>query len=229
MSKLSIIIPVYNEEKTIAKLLSLVEKADIGDITKEIIVIDDKSTDGTRDILKKYQEKHRVIFKDKNEGKGSGVKKGFMESTGDMLIIQDADLEYDPKDYAKLLDAITNDGVNVVYGSRRLNKENKWHYMSYGLGSLFITFLTNVLYGANITDEATCYKMFRSEVIRDMKLESSGFELCPEITSKVLKKGVKIHEVPISYVPRTIKEGKKIKKWRDGIGALKALLKYRFR
>lgn len=227
--KLSIIIPCYNERKTISECLKKVLSVNLGDMEKEIIVVDDNSTDGTREILKETKEKSvKVIFYSKNSGKGSAIRSALPHITGDIVIIQDADLEYDPRDYRKLLDVIINKNASVVYGSRRLNHENRWSYTSYALGGIFLTFLTNFLYGSNITDEPTCYKMFRSEIIKKMGLESSGFEFCSEITAKALKMGLKIHEVPITYCPRSIEEGKKIN-FNDGLKAIKTLVMYKFK
>lgn len=227
--KLSIIIPCYNERKNIGECLKKVLAVNLGETEKEIIVVDDNSTDGTKELLKEMREKSlKVIFHSKNAGKGFAIRTALQYITGDIVIIQDADLEYDPGDYRKLLDVIINNNAHVVYGSRCLNVDNKWCYISYALGGLFLTFLTNFLYGSKITDESTCYKMFRTEVIKNMNIESFGFEFCPEITAKVLKMGLKIHEVPISYNSRRIKEGKKIR-FNDGLKAIKTLVKYRFR
>ncbi len=220
--------PCYNEKKTIAECLRRVFAVDLGGVEKEIIIVDDGSTDGTIQILKGIKDDSvKVIHHSKNLGKGSAIKSALPHVTGDIVIIQDADLEYDPKDYVKLFNVIINDGAKVVYGSRILHDRYKWSSFAYGLGGIFITFFTNFLYGSDITDGATCYKMFRADLIKGIGLKAVGFEFCPEITSKILKKGLKIHEVPISYFPRTIREGKKIK-WRHGIEAIWTLLKYRF-
>ena len=227
MTKLSIIIPCFNEEKTINKLINKVKEVNLENVTKEIIVINDGSTDNTLNILTKIKE-IKLINYDINVGKGYAVNKGILESTGDLIIIQDGDLEYEPNDYLKLLNLFKKDEVHVVYGSRRL-KNNKYSHLSFYLGGILLTWLVNILFPftTNITDEPTCYKMFRSKLIKNIKIKSKGFELCPEITIKILKKGYTIYEVPITYNPRTNKEGKKIK-WKDGVIAIFTILKFRF-
>jgi len=226
--KLSIIIPAYNEEKTIEEVIRRVKKSKIKNIKKEIIVIDDCSTDNTFKIVSKIKG-IKLIKNKKNLGKGGSVKKGFQISTGDILIIQDADLEYDPNDYWKLIKPIINKQAKVVYGSRRLNKKNKkYSGLSFYLGGVFVTLMTNLLYpGINLTDEPTCYKVFNSEIIKKIKLNGNKFEWEPEITAKIYKKKIKILEIPISYHPRSVKEGKKIN-WKDGLQAIWTLIKYRF-
>ena len=227
--KLSIIIPVYNEKATILKILEKVKKAKALSLVKEIIMVDDFSEDGTRDILKKIKDKNiRVVYHEKNKGKGSAIRTGLMQATGDITLIQDADLEYDPNDYEKLLKPIVDNKTKVVYGSRfeiitkNLSKMYKLHY----LGNLFLTFLTNILYGARITDMETCYKVFRKEVIDGINLKATRFDFEPEITAKILKKGYKIHEVQINFYGRKFDEGKKIT-WVDGVKAVFYLVKYR--
>ena len=229
MQKLSIIIPAYNEKGTILKILAKVKKAKSLSFTKEIIVVDDYSTDGTRDILRKIGDKSiKIIYHEKNKGKGSAVRTGLKQATGDVILIQDADLEYDPNDYEKLLKPIVENKTKVVYGSRfevitkNLSKMYKLHYV----GNLFLTFLTNLLYGAKITDMETCYKVFKKEAIRGIKLKAAGFDFEPEITAKMLKSGYKIYEVPINFYGRKFNEGKKIT-WIDGVKAAYYLLKYR--
>jgi glycosyltransferase involved in cell wall biosynthesis len=228
--KLSIIIPVFNEVATIEQLLDRVENADLG-IAKEIIIIDDYSSDGTREILKKYEDKYRVIYHEKNSGKGRAIRTGLGRASGDWVVIQDADLEYEPADLKKLLEKMKEPGVAAVYGSRRLHhnyfKERHSGHI-YSAGGIFLTWLANLLYGIKITDEPTCYKMVETELLRELDLQCERFEFCPEVTAKIAKKGITIQEVPINYYPRHKKEGKKIK-FIDGIEAVWTLLKYRFK
>lgn len=226
--KLSIIIPVFNEKETIKKILNRVKKADIGEVEKEIIIVDDFSGDGTRESLKKIQDKEvKIYYHEKNLGKGFAIRTGLKKSTGDIILIQDADLEYNPSDYKKLIKPILSKDAEVVYGSRILGK-NKKSYLSFYLGGRLLSFLTNLLYNTKITDEATCYKVFKAEVIRNINLKCEGFEFCPEVTSKIAKKKIKIKEVPISYNPRKKKQGKKIK-GKDGLIAIWVLVKCRFK
>lgn len=225
--KLSIIIPVYNEDKTIGELIRIVKGVGLKGIKKEIIVVDDNSKDKTVEKLKKINGIKLILHRE-NLGKGAAIRTGVKHVTGDIVIIQDADLEYDPHDYYKLIKPIIERKAKVVYGSRRLKKENKKHSgFSFYLGGLILTAIVNLLYGIKITDEPTCYKVFRADILKGINLKCNRFEFCPEVTAKVAKKGIKIYEVPISYFPRSIKQGKKIK-WRDGIGAIWTLLKYRF-
>jgi dolichol-phosphate mannosyltransferase len=227
--RLSIIIPCYNERGTIKQLLKLVEKAPLPKgVQKEIIIIDDGSKDGTRDILKKLPNKFKVILHKQNKGKGGAVKTGFAAATGDIVIIQDADLEYDPRDYAKLIKPIMEKKAKVVYGSRRLEKTNtQYSGFTFFIGGLVITWTTSLLYWSWITDEPTCYKVFDRKLLNSIKINSNRFNWEPEITAKILKRGVKILEIPIHYYPRHVDEGKKIN-WKDGVSALWTLLKYRF-
>jgi glycosyltransferase involved in cell wall biosynthesis len=230
--KLSIIIPCYNEEKTINILLDEVLKVDIGVVEKEIIIVDDSSTDKTLKLIenkiKKRKNKNIFLLKNKkNHGKGYAIRKGLKKVTGDIIIIQDADLEYNPKDYKKLIKPIISGETKIVYGSRRLGKNNKRLYFLNWYGAIVLTFITNILYNAKITDEPTCYKTFKREVLDNINLKCEGFEFCPEITAKIIKKGYNIKEVPISYNPRTFKQGKKIN-WKDGFQAVWTLIKYRF-
>jgi len=229
MVKLSIIIPAYNEEKTILEVIEKVKKANIN-LTKEIIVVDDFSTDNTRNILKKISDKSiRIFYHIKNIGKGAAIRTGLKKSTGDIILIQDADLEYNPSEYKNLLKHIIENKAKVVYGSRveAIRKNIKNMYKIHYIGNLFLTLITNLLYGAKITDMETGYKVFRKDVIEGINLKSKRFDFEPEITAKILKKGYQIYEVPISFVGRKFKEGKKIT-WRDGVIAVYYLIKYRF-
>ncbi len=227
--KLSILIPAYNEKETIKEVLRRVKNADIGKTKKEIIVVDDFSTDGTIEVLKTLDDKNiKIIFHEKNYGKGHAIRTALKHSTGDIIIIQDADLEYNPEDYYKLIEPILKNKARVVYGSRVLNKNNKYSTLSFYLGGRLLSFLTNILYNTNITDEPTCYKLFKKEVLDEINFECEKFEFCPEVTAKVTKKGIKILEIPISYNPRNIKQGKKIR-WKDGVIAAWTLIKYRFK
>lgn len=222
--KLSVIIPVYNEKKTILKILEKVLKVPV---EKEVIIVDDGSNDGTTEILKEIKdERVKVIFKEKNEGKGAAIREGLKYMTGDVFVVQDADLEYDPMDWIKMLKLMEEKNASVVFGSRILGKSKKSSFVFY-LGGRILSILANFLYNAQITDEPTCYKMIKRDVINSINLKCKRFEFCPEITAKVRKLGYKIYEVPISYNPRTIKEGKKIR-WKDGLIAIWTLIKYRF-
>ncbi|MEK6947272.1 MAG: glycosyltransferase family 2 protein [Nanoarchaeota archaeon] len=230
MTKLSVIIPVYNEEKTIKIIIEKVKKVKLKGISKEIIIVDNFSEDGTRSILKNLNDDSlKIFYHGENMGKGTSIKTGLKNSTGRIILIQDADLEYDPEDYGKLLKPIMENKVKVVYGSRISTTKNnpKSMHKFYYIGNLFLTSMTNLLYGAKITDMATGYKVFKKEVVEDIKLRASGFEFDTEITAKILKKGYKIHEVPIHFVGRSFREGKKIT-WIDGIKSAYYLLKYRF-
>lgn len=228
IKKLSIVVPVYNEKNTIETILSRLEYVDLG-MEKEIIVVDDGSKDGTRDILKKYESKHKILYHEKNQGKGSAVRTGLKNTSGDYIVIQDADLEYNPSDFKRMLEYAKTNNAEVVYGSRRLGKGKSptagWQYY---LGGVFLTFLTNLLYGTKITDEATCYKMISRNVLNKFSLHSAGFEFCPEITAKIARRKIPIHEISIDYTPRSKKEGKKIK-LKDGLIAVWTLIKYRIR
>lgn len=226
MKKLSIIIPVYNEKSTVEEVLDSVSRTKVLGWEKEIIIIDDGSTDGTQEILKKWVKKVEVIFKKKNEGKGSAVTIGILKATGDIILIQDADLEYSPSDYPVLLAPFENDRVHVVYGSRFLGGHLSTMFM-YALGNKFVTLVTNILYNTNITDMETGYKVFDAVVLKGITIKAKRFDFEPEITAKVLRSGYQIYEVPISYFGRKFSEGKKLT-WRDGIDAFITLLKFRF-
>ncbi len=226
MKKLSIIIPVYNEKKTVEEVLNLVSQTKVLGWEKEIIIIDDGSTDGTEDLLKKWVKRVKVIFKKKNEGKGSAVTIGIAKATGDIILIQDADLEYSPSDYPVLLAPFENDRVHVVYGSRFLGGHLSTMFI-YELGNKFVTLVTNILYNTNITDMETGCKVFDAVVLKGITIKAKRFDFEPEITAKILRSGYQIYEVPISYFGRKFSEGKKLT-WRDGIVALFTLLRLRF-
>ena len=222
---LSVIIPVYNEVKTIEEVVSRVQATGFA---KEIILVDDGSTDGSTEILKKYQGQDgiQVILCDENRGKGAAVREGIRAANSTYAIIQDADFEYDPNDYAKLYPVIESGQADVVYGSRFMESTEYFYFRSLAANKL-LTFLTNVLYHTSLTDMETCYKLFKVADVREIPLHSRRFELEPELTTKLLKRGYKIKEVPISYNGRSYDEGKKIKP-RDGFIALWTLFKYRF-
>jgi len=228
--KLSVIIPVYNEPDTIRRIVNRVMKVDM---EKEIIIID-QSTDDTYRIVGEIMSYAPVnqsdiklfrMTKKKSDGKGSAIREGLKYVTGDIVIIQDADLEYDPNDYYELVRPIVEGRASVVYGSRILGNNEKSSLCFY-LGGRLLTFLANILYKANITDEPTCYKVFLTAVIKSIDLKCKRFDFCPEVTAKVRKMGYEILEVPIHYYPRSLEEGKKIR-WQDGIEAIWTLIKYR--
>lgn len=224
---LSIIIPAYNEEATIGAVIEKV--LSIGAVL-EIVAVDDGSTDNTGNILdglsKRQNGKVRVIHFPANRGKGSAIRAAIPHIRGEVVIIQDADLEYDPEDMLRVAAPIRAGSAQVVYGSRTLS-ENPRFKAAYYWGGRFLSMVTNILYGTHITDEPTCYKAFRADILKGMELKCTGFEFCPEVTAKIARAGYEIKEVPISYNPRSFKEGKKIR-WRDGLTALYVLLKYRF-
>lgn len=227
MEKVSVIIPVYNEVKTIRTLLEQVRAVDIP-YTKELIIVDDFSTDGTRDVLAEEASLHedtRVFYHHENQGKGAAVRSGLKAVTGDVVIIQDADLEYDPRDYAVLLRPISEGRSKVVYGSRFLG-EHKAMYFWHSLGNKFLTLTTNVLFDTTLTDMETCYKVFTADIAHKLRLRSDRWGFDPEITAKILKQGNRIYEVPIAYNGREFWEGKKIS-WRDGFTVLGTLVRYR--
>ncbi len=234
MQKISIIIPVYNEERTIAKVIDRVNKLKIHNVSKEIVVVDDYSTDKTRSILKKIKIKSiKVLYHTKNMGKGAAIRTALEHATGDIIAIQDADLEYDPQNIAKLSKLIISSDEDVVYGTRFsstklvLFGKNKTPFPLHLIGNRGLTFITNLLYFNSITDMETGCKIFKKKVVKGMKLKARRFDFEPEITAKIIKQGYKIKEVPIVFKPRSFEEGKKIT-WRDGIKAAYYLLKYRF-
>lgn len=226
MKLLSIIIPVFNEKKTILTLLKIVDKQKIKGWKKEIIVIDDGSTDGTQELLKKVKNKYKIILQRNNRGKGAALIEGFKHTKGEIILIQDADFEYTPNDYEQLISPFAHERVHVVYGSRFLGSHLSTMYL-YTIGNKFVTFLTNILFNTNITDMETGYKAFRKSVLKSFRLQSNRFDFEPEFTAKVLKAGYQIYEVPISYFGRKFEEGKKLT-WRDGIMAVWTLIKYKF-
>ncbi|MBD5539910.1 MAG: glycosyltransferase family 2 protein [Lachnospiraceae bacterium] len=221
---LTIVIPCYNERENIIKILDKVDKAEIPN--KEIIVVDDKSTDGTRDILDKQVRERvsQVVYHKVNGGKGAALKTGFAHATGDIVIIQDADMEYDPMEYPEVIAPIIADEADVVYGSRFLNTRAKG-YLSNRLANKFLTFLSNIFTHLHLTDMETCYKAFRREIIQSVDIEEKRFGFEPEITAKIADMKVRVKEVPISYYPRTNEEGKKIG-FKDGLRAIYCIFKY---
>ena len=230
MPKLSLIIPVYNEKNTILEILAKVGRVDLGETAKEVIIVDDFSSDGTREILRSLAGQHQIIFHDRNYGKGRAISSALKQVSGDWTVIQDADLEYEPEDLKKLLNKIQEPGVAAVYGSRRLNRSyfsERHSGFVYAMGGIFLTGLANLLYGVNITDEANCYKMVKTDLLRSLGLKCRRFEFCPEVTAKLGKRKIKIHELPVRYNPRHNAEGKKIG-WRDGLAAVWTLIKHRF-
>jgi glycosyltransferase involved in cell wall biosynthesis len=229
--KISIVIPCYNESKTIEELLAKVEKAEVCGMEREIIVVDDGSKDGTRDILDKYKKKsnYQIIFHKQNKGKGGALKTGFSKSTGDIVLIQDADLEYDPDEYPILLEPIIKNKADVVYGSRFMGgRPHRVVYYWHSVMNNFLTTFSNMLTNINLTDMETCYKVFKGEIIREIepKLVSNRFGFEPEVTAKLSKiKGIRFYEVGISYYGRTYEEGKHIN-WKDGCRAIWEIIKY---
>jgi glycosyltransferase involved in cell wall biosynthesis len=225
--KLSIVVPVFNERPTIAEIIRRVRGVDVG-MDKEIIVVDDGSTDGTREILQALAlPELKVVLQERNLGKGAALRTGFAAAGGDIILVQDADLEYDPQEYPRLLEPILDGRADVVYGSRFLGGPHRvlyfWHYV----GNRFLTTFSNMLSNLNLTDMETCYKVVRREVLGKIKLKSSHFGFEPEITMKLAKLRCRIYEVPISYSGRDYAEGKKIG-WKDGLAALFHLIRFRF-
>lgn len=224
--KLSVIIPCYNEKSTIEEIIKRVRAVGLAD---EIVVVDDGSIDGTRDILSRIERGTdlKVFLHEKNQGKGAAVRTGFKNATGDVFLIQDADLEYDPREYPILLKPIEENISKVVYGSRFLGGPRKAMFFWNMVANRTLTLITNILYNAILSDMETCYKVFRADIVREIPLRSRRFDFEPEITAKILKRGHRIYEVPISYNGREWNEGKKIS-WRDGVIALITLFRYRF-
>ena len=224
--KLSIVIPCYNEKNTIDAIIAAVKEAPVAD--KEIIVVDDCSTDGTRDVLRARIESqvHKVLYHERNQGKGAALRTGFAAATGDVVVVQDADLEYDPQEYPLLMEPILRGKADVVFGSRFAGGgPHRVVYFWHMMGNKFLTLLSNMFTNINLTDMETCYKMFRREVIQGITIEENRFGFEPEITAKVARGGFRIYEIGISYYGRTYAEGKKIN-WKDGFRAIYAILKY---
>lgn len=225
---LSVVMPVYNEKNTVMKIIDKVLKLDM---VKELVVVDDHSTDGTRELLKgaKFDGRVKLLLHDKNLGKGAAIRTGFKNVTQDVVVIQDADLEYDPNEFNEMIRPISDGVADVVYGSRLSGgKPQRVHLFWHRIGNDFLTFLTNLLYNTTLSDMETCYKMLKREVIAGIDIKSNDFSVEPELTAKILKnRSLRIYEMPISYYGRNYAEGKKIN-WTHGFGALWTLLKYRF-
>jgi glycosyltransferase involved in cell wall biosynthesis len=225
--KLSVIVPVYNERNLIVKSVINLLETDLG-VEREVIIVDDGSTDGTREIIEKELEPlvEKVIYLPKNRGKGAAMRAGFAMATGDYVIPHDADTEYDPEDIPRLLEPALKGRAEVVYGSRFTGPHRNMFYFHW-IGNRFLTFVTNLLYNTTLSDMETCYKLIKRSLLEGIKIRSNRFGIEPELTAKLLKRRVRIYELPISYYGREFEEGKKIT-WRDGFSALWTLIKYRF-
>lgn len=230
MQTLSIVIPVFNEQKTLLEVVESVLAVEVGELSKELVIVDDGSTDGTVELIRSQlagRDGVRVLFHEVNQGKGAALRTGFAHTTGDIVLIQDADLEYDPRDYPRLITPILEGRADVVYGSRFIGGESHrvlfyWH----SVGNRLLTTLSNMMTNLNLTDIETCYKVFRGEVIRGIKIDENRFGFEPEITAKLASRRLRIYEVGIHYAGRTYEDGKKIT-WRDGFRALWCIFRYR--
>jgi glycosyltransferase involved in cell wall biosynthesis len=222
---LTVVMPVYNEAGTVQEMVARVLAIPI---RIELIAVNDASSDGTRDVLEELSRKHgfKLLHQEKNQGKGAAVRRGIAEAGGDVIIVQDADLEYSPEEYPELLDLIVKGKADAVFGSRFLGRHRCFLFTHY-LANLFLNLVTNILYNTTLTDMETCFKAIRSDVLKSITLRSDGFGIEPEITAKLFKRGARVYEVPITYEGRDYSEGKKIT-WRDGFPALWTLVKYRF-
>jgi len=226
MHTVSILIPVYNEERTIEQVLKRIFAVKLTGWKREVIIIDDGSDDGTRSKLKKWENRCRIIYQPRNQGKGAAITTGLAQAKGEIILIQDADLEYHPQDYPVLLLPFKDKRVSVVYGSRFLGPHLSTMFL-YALGNKFVTLMTNILFNTTLTDMETGYKVFRRKVLGGIKIQAKRFDFEPEFTAQVLKAGYQIYEVPISYYGRKFTEGKKLT-WKDGVLALITLIKCRF-
>lgn len=225
-SKLSVIVPVYDERNTVVEIVRRMRAVELP-VDLEIVIVDDGSTDGTRDVLRQLADSTvRVVLHERNQGKGAAIRTGLEKVTGDLVLIQDADLEYDPDDWPKLLNPLLRGKAKVVYGSRFTGERRNMLFLHW-IGNRFLSLVTNVLYNTTLSDMETCYKLFDRTVLDGITINASRFEFEPEITAKLLRRGIRIYEVPISYTGREFEEGKKIT-WRDGFIALWTLVKYRF-
>jgi glycosyltransferase involved in cell wall biosynthesis len=226
INKLSVIVPVFNERNTVAEIVRRMRSVELP-VEREIVIVDDGSDDGTRDVLTQLGDSTvRVVKHPSNRGKGAAIRTGLASSTGDAVLVQDADLEYDPEDWPKLLAPVLKGRARVVYGSRFTGERRNMLFLHW-VGNRFLSLVTNVLYNSTLSDMETCYKLFQRDVLDGIQLRAERFDFEPEFTAKVLRRGVRIYEVPISYAGREPNEGKKIT-WRDGVTALWTLVKYRF-